>query len=181
MRFAIADDMWHMGQKYWCYGGYSIGTPVLGMCLNISTIGNVSARYELRIPLVHVDNIQGNGDTQVTIDDNVIITGNLTTTGTITASNSNPFYLAGRVASNGSSLGSKGKICFSASRSSVGVYVVTPNTAVGNTYYSVSLTCQVDSVNGFARLNGNVLTASSFTVVTYINSVSLQILFSILQ
>ena len=97
--------------------------------------------------------------------------GNLPVTGTTTASNSNPFYIAGRVATNGSALGSKGRINFSSTGTTVGVYIITPDTAFGNTNYIVSITCQVDGVSGFARLNANVLSTSSFTVVTYINSV----------
>ena len=42
MRFALADDMWHMGQKYWGHGGFSIGTPVRGMCFNIGVNGSVN-------------------------------------------------------------------------------------------------------------------------------------------
>ena len=57
MRFARSDDVWLMGQHYWFYGGYSSGTPVLGMCLNISTIGTVTANYELRTPLVDADKL----------------------------------------------------------------------------------------------------------------------------
>ena len=91
--------------------------------------------------------------------------------GTITAYNSNPFYTAGRVSSTGTASGSKGRVNFSSVRSSMGVYTVTPDTAFGNTSYIVSLTCQADGVSGFARLNGNAMTATSFTAVCYVNSV----------
>ena len=53
----------------------------------------------------------------------------------------------------------------------MGTYIITPNTAFGNTTFIVSLTCQVDAVSGFARLNGNAMTSSSFTVVCYVNSI----------
>ena len=43
MRVTVADDVWLMGQNYWSNGGYSIGTPGLSMCLNISVIGSVKA------------------------------------------------------------------------------------------------------------------------------------------
>ena len=94
MRFASADDVWLMGQNYWFDGGYSIGTPVLGMCLTISTIGNVTADYELRTPVVYDDRIQGNGAAQVIIADNVILTGNLTVHG---SSIYKPCWVAGKV------------------------------------------------------------------------------------
>ena len=45
----------------------------------------------MKTPLIYTDKIIGNGATQVTIDDDVIITGNLHITGTITASKSNLF------------------------------------------------------------------------------------------
>ena len=43
MRVTVADNVWLMGQNYWSNGGYSIGTPGLSMCLNISVIGSVKA------------------------------------------------------------------------------------------------------------------------------------------
>ena len=98
MRFCIADDMWLMGQNSWFNGGYSIETPVLGMCFNISVTGVVTAHYKLLTPISQVDTIRGNGATQVTIDDDVIITGNLVLTGGL---NYKPFWLAGKVNGNG--------------------------------------------------------------------------------
>ena len=109
MRFGSADDMWLMGVNCCSCAGYSIGTPGLGMCSDIFTIGNVTARYELRTPLVHTDKIQGNGAAQVTIDDNVIIPCNLITTGIITASNSNPYWVAMKISASGGVLTNTGR------------------------------------------------------------------------
>ena len=64
---------------------------------------------------------------------NVIITGTLNITGTITASNSKLFYRAGKLAANATVSTSKGKLGFSSYRAAASVYVVTPNTAFGNT------------------------------------------------
>ena len=75
MRFGLADDMWLMGQNYWFNGGYSIGTPVLGMCFNIGITGIIRAAYKMKSPELMNDIIRGNGANQITIDDNVIITG----------------------------------------------------------------------------------------------------------
>ena len=47
IRSSTADEMWLMGNNYLLNGGYSIGTPVLGMCLNISGIGSVKAPYKI--------------------------------------------------------------------------------------------------------------------------------------
>ena len=76
VRSSNADDMWLMGQTSWFNGGYSIGTPGLGMCLNIPAFGSVKAPYKIITPLIYTDRILGNGAAQITIDDNVILTGN---------------------------------------------------------------------------------------------------------
>ena len=132
MRATNADDSWLIGQTYWFNGRLSTGTPGLGMCLNISTIGTVKAPYKIITPLIYNDTIRTHGAAHVTIDDNVIITGDLSITGTITASNSNPFYIAGQVAADGTVSTSKGQIGFRLYRSAAGVYVVAPNINFGN-------------------------------------------------
>ena len=48
MRFSLADGMWLMGPNSWFNGGYSIGTPVLGMCFNIGSTGAVRIPYTLK-------------------------------------------------------------------------------------------------------------------------------------
>ena len=91
LRATVAGDMWVGGLNCWGLAGDSIGTVVIGNCLNISNVGTVKAPYKMKTPLIYTDKIIGNGATQVTIDDDVIITGNLHITGTITASKSNLF------------------------------------------------------------------------------------------
>ena len=84
MRFALADDMWHMGQKYWGHGGFSIGTPVRGMCFNIGVNGSVNIPHYKKTPKIMVDIIKAVITEQVTLDDNVIINGNTTMKGNTT-------------------------------------------------------------------------------------------------
>ena len=165
------------GLNCWGLAGYNIGTAVIGKCLNISSIGTVKVPHKIITPLIYTDNILGNGATQVTIDDNVIITGNLNITGTITASNSNPFYIAAEVAANGTVSTSKGKNGFSSYRASAGVYVITPNTSLGNENYTVNLTCQVGESSGFAALHSNGFASTAFTVIIYVNSIQADAIF----
>ena len=75
MRSTLADDMWLVGQKYWLNGGYSIGIHVLGMCLNISTVGSVKAPYKILTPLSYTNKLIAFGATEITLEDNVNITG----------------------------------------------------------------------------------------------------------
>ena len=76
LRATVAGDMWVGGLNCWGLAGYSIGTTVLGNGLTISSIGPVKAPYKIITPLIYTDRILGNGAAQLTIDDNVILTGN---------------------------------------------------------------------------------------------------------
>jgi hypothetical protein len=78
-RSIAAGDMWVGGANCWSKSGYSIGTSVLGYCLNINNTGVVSLANKLRTPELLVNTIRGNGETQITIDDNVIISNALST------------------------------------------------------------------------------------------------------
>ena len=78
LRITDAGDMWVSGVNRWSRVGFNIGTTVLGSCLNISNAGTISATYKLITPLLYSDILRANGATQITLDDNVIITGNLT-------------------------------------------------------------------------------------------------------
>ena len=80
IRFVVADDMWLMGGNSWFNNGYSIGTPVLGMCFNLGVTGSTTAPYKIQTPGINVDIIRGHVADQITIDDDVIITGNTTIT-----------------------------------------------------------------------------------------------------
>ena len=68
---STAHDMWLMGQTYWLNGGYSIGTPVLGMCLNISDIGSVKAPYKILTPLIDTNKLIAFGATEIALEDHV--------------------------------------------------------------------------------------------------------------
>ena len=70
MRATNADGMWLMVQSYWFNGGYSIGTPGLGMCLNIFTIGSVKAPYKIITPSIYSNKLIANGATERTLEDN---------------------------------------------------------------------------------------------------------------
>ena len=78
LRITDAGDMWVSGVNRWSRVGFNIGTTVLGSCLNISNAGTISATYKIITPLLNSDILRANGATQITLDDNVIITGNLT-------------------------------------------------------------------------------------------------------
>ena len=87
MRFASADDVWLMGQNYWFCGGYSIGTPVLGMCLNINSAGNVNVPNNIKTPEIMVDKIKATTLEHLTIDANAVITGSLSAAGVVNLGN----------------------------------------------------------------------------------------------
>ena len=169
MRFGIADDMWLMGQNSWFNGGYSIGTPVLGMCFNIGVTGVVTAPYKLLTPIMQVDTIRGNGATQVTIDDDVIITGNLVLTGGL---NYKPFWLAGKVNGNGVIQSSKWRYTYTCTRNSLGLFTIIPSVSspFTDTYYIVNNSCQIEGANATSRIVSSSLSVSSFQIMTYVNN-----------
>ena len=74
--------------------GYSIGTPVLTSCLKINDSGNVSADYNLKAPVIQTDIIRATVADHTTVDDNVILTGNLVLNGRF---NYNPSWVAGKL------------------------------------------------------------------------------------
>ena len=75
-RADIAGDMWVDGANCFAKAGYSIGTPVLNACLNISSDGNVTIPYIVKTSEIMVDTIRGMVADQVTLDDSVVITSN---------------------------------------------------------------------------------------------------------
>ena len=123
-----------------------------------------------------VDKIQGVGNL-IDISQNVVLNGSLVVNGTITAYNSNPFWIAGKVAANGTLITSKGRYGFSCSKSATGAYLITPDTAFGNTNYIVSLTSQVDTDTGYVRLNSSILSTSNFAVATSVGTVRTDCIF----
>ena len=137
----------------------------------IYNVGNVIAPYKIISPKIHTNTILANGNNEITLDDDVILTGNLNITGNITASNSNPFYIGGKVSGGGSIISSKGKIGFSVVKSSIGVFVITPTIAFGNTNYLINISCQYGGGTGSYIVFTKSLIASAFTVITMINSI----------
>ena len=73
--------MWLMGQNSWFNGGYSIGMPVLGMCLNMFNSGNINIPYDLTTPAIMVDRVKALTLEHIPVDDNVIIIGTTTING----------------------------------------------------------------------------------------------------
>ena len=180
LRASVAGDMWVCGVNSWGKTGYCMGTSVLGSCLNIYNSGTVEMPYSIKTSEIKVLNTNGTlyirNSLGATIaefydDKSAFIFGDLVVGGSITATNSNPFYIAGKVAANGSKISSKGRIGFSVAKTGTGGYAITPDTAFGNTNYIVSVTSQVDTDTGYSRLNSSVMTVSSFAVATSIGTV----------
>ena len=170
MRATNADDMWLMGQNYWFNGGYSVGTPGLGMCLNISTIGSVIAPFKIITPLIYSNTMRANGANQITLEDNVTISGNLVVNG---SSNYKPYWVAGKVSTAGAQLVSKGRYSFTSARVSAGLYTITPSSTnpFDGTTYIVNLSFQVEGANATGRIVNSSLSASSFQVMTCVNTI----------
>jgi hypothetical protein len=81
LRIVSPGDAWVFGSNCWGAptNAFSIGTPGKHSCLNIGVDGVVALAYKLRTPELLVNTIRGNGETQITIDDNVIISNALAT------------------------------------------------------------------------------------------------------
>ena len=50
--------MWVSGVNTWTKAGYSIGTPVIYSCLNISNSGNVEMPHGIKTTDINVNNIK---------------------------------------------------------------------------------------------------------------------------
>ena len=70
--------MWAGGVNCWDISGYTIGTPELNSCLNITNHGNITIPYKLRSPGINVDTMKALTLNDISFDDNVLITGCLT-------------------------------------------------------------------------------------------------------
>ena len=168
-RSTTAGDMWVSGVNSWNYGGYSIGTPVLGMCFNISNTGATTVDYRLITPLLYAITIKASNATVITLQDDVNITGNLVVDGTITASNSKPFWVAGKVnGANLTTLSTMGRYGFTVSRAATfaaGVYYIDFNTDYSNANYIISLT---NEASGWCKVwDITRPTAAGFYIVSY--------------
>jgi hypothetical protein len=104
---------------------------------------------------------------------NVSIAGTLTVNGAnISAgSNTSPFWACGKVGSNGAALSTKGRYGFGCSRVAAGTYTITPTTSYTSNTYVVNMTCHGDGAEFTARVSNNSNVAASFQILTYVNGV----------
>jgi hypothetical protein len=171
-RVVDAGDMWVAGINCWQDGdGFTIGAHGVGSCLNISKEGNVHIPLILSAQEIMVDTLKAETTEYLNIDDNVIITGNLTVNGTMTGAvaASNPFYIAGKIAANGDIMSSKGRHSFDCVKSGTSYYI-TPSPSFGNVKYVISATPQVDSASALCRISSSTMTNDTFVVATYVNN-----------
>ena len=82
-RWTTTGDAWVAGINCWDKQGYSIGTPVLNNCLNITLDGNLDAAYGLTTPAITVNNISASTSEYLNIGDNAVITGYLSVGGDV--------------------------------------------------------------------------------------------------
>jgi hypothetical protein len=125
----------------------------------------------MEVDIIKTNHIEASGEAQVSIDDNLVVSGNLTVNGSLI--NYKPFWAAGRVnGTNLSILKSNGRYGFTVTRAPdfpTGVYKITFNTAAPDANYVISL---AQFGNGNVKVWENTLysglpTASAFHVVTY--------------
>jgi hypothetical protein len=111
---------------------------------------------------------------EITVEDNMIITGKFTLQGTITGGNSNPFWCVGHVASNGTVgtvlSNNKGRYTFGCSRVQAGLYTITPTTSFPNALSIVNATCHADGANATVRVVAASISSDSFQLITYLNN-----------
>ena len=166
-RSTDAGDMWVSRVNSWSRVGYNIGTPILSSCFNISDAGTITADYKIRTPTFQVDTILGNGANQITIDDDVIMTGNLVLTWSFKYK---PFWVAGKVyGTNLNTASSKSRFGFNVSRPNgylVGVYSITfGSNPHADANYVVNL---INQSTGHCKIWDSILpTANGFHIVIF--------------
>jgi hypothetical protein len=153
---------------------FTIGTNGVGSCLNINKEGWVDVPFYITTQEVMVDTLRARTTEFINIDDNVVITGSLTVNGYVDAGamvDHNPFWLAGKVAANGTRLSTRGRNQFTISKTGNGAYVINPTNAnFSDTNYIINVTCQVDNGHAHARVGSSSVGLSSFLVATYVNN-----------
>ena len=111
--------------------------------------------------MVQTNKVLAYGANEITLDDNVLITGNLNITGNIYARNINPFWTGGKV--NGTNLnilsviGRYGYTVTRCTTCPIGVYCIESNTEHSNAKYVISLTIQA---TGFYRIWDGIIAIS---------------------
>ena len=88
-----------------------------------------------------------------------------------------PFYLAGKIAADGSIISTKGKYTFNVTKGGNGSYSIIPSLDFDNVDFIISVTTQIDGATSFARINNSLLTVSNITIATYVNNVSSNCIF----
>ena len=126
----------------------------------------------LDTPVLYSNLIKGLTTTTLRIEDNVVITGNLSCQGSISIAK--PFWIAGKVGSDGLALSSLGKYGFTCGRTATGQYQIIPNstTPFPIVDYIVQLTFQADGANATGRVVNASVSTTYFNVFTYLNSVT---------
>ena len=76
-RWTTTGDAWVCGVNCWDNQAYSIGTPVLNNYFSININGNVDIPCNVHTPEIMVDSIKSLVNDQTTINDNVILPGDI--------------------------------------------------------------------------------------------------------
>ena len=132
--------------------------------------------YKVITPLLYATKIKASKATVITLEDDVLITGNLVVNG---SSNYKPYWIAGKVNTNGFILATQGRYTyiyiyiFTSSRTSTGLYIVTPNgsTPFSDTNYIINISFQIEGANATGRIVNSSLSVSSFQIMTYVNNI----------
>ena len=105
----------------------------------------------------------------VYITRSLAVESNIVCAGEIYASNLKPFWLAGKVSADGGLITSRGRYAFACTKIDTGRYTISPPTdhPFLTPDYIVQLTCQLDLLNGSARVASGT-TTTGFTLTTYV-------------
>jgi hypothetical protein len=184
LRGTAQGDYWVCGLNSWGLPGYTIGTSVTGVCLNISDDGVVEVPGHITTQEVMADTIRARTTEFINIDDNVVITGSLTVNGILESGATvvhNPFWVAGKVSNTGGVLSNLGKYYMTASKTGTGTYQITPPAGqpFSDTNYVVQITCAVDTAHAYARISKAQQLTTSFLLMTYVNGVTADCVFMV--
>jgi len=88
-----------------------------------------------------------------------------------------PFYLAGKIAADGTIIANKGRYSFVVVKGATGSYNITPSVNFDNTYFIVTATTQNDGATSYVRVNSSLLSVSNITFAMYVGGVSANCIF----
>jgi hypothetical protein len=124
---------------------------------NMNVQGNIVApNGTIEADIIKTNHIEPSGEAQVSIDTNLVVTGNVTINGSLI--NYNPFWVAGKVAASGATLKTQGKHMFTVSKTGTGQYTITFAVTHPSANNIVTLTA-----HGYTYLSSS--TATNFGVV----------------